>query len=58
MKVTTYLRIVLPCILVGGAIGALVGGAFDIGLNAIRAGIIVGGIAAFVFLQRKKSGSG
>ena len=58
MKVATYLRIVLPCILVGGAIGALVGGAFDIGLNAIRAGIIVGGIAAFVYLRRKESGSG
>jgi len=58
MKVSATLRIALPCILIGGIIGALVGGAFDIGLNAARAGIVVGGIVAFVFLRRKKSGSG
>ena len=58
MKVSATLRIALPCILIGGIIGALVGGAFDIGLNAVRAGIIVGGIVAFVYLRRKKSGSG
>ena len=58
MKVSASLRIALPCILIGGIIGALVMGAFDLGLNAIRAGIIAGGIAAFVYLRRKKSGSG
>jgi len=58
VKVSATLRIALPCILIGGIIGALVGGAFDIGLNAIRTGIIAGGIAAFVYLRRKKSGSG
>ena len=58
MKVSSILLIALPFILVGGMIGALVMGAFDIGLNAIRAGIIVGGIAAFVYLRRKKSRSG
>ncbi|MEN8008473.1 MAG: hypothetical protein ABFS42_15800 [Candidatus Krumholzibacteriota bacterium] len=58
MKVSATLLIALPFILIGGIIGALVGGAFDLGLNAIRAGIIVGGIAAFVYLLRKKSGSG
>lgn len=58
MKVSATLRIALPFILIGGILGALVMGAFDLGLNAIRAGIIVGGIAAFVYLRRKKSGSG
>ncbi len=58
MKVSTTLRIALPCILIGGIIGALAMGAFDLGLNAIRAGIIAGGIVAFVYLRRKKSGSG
>ena len=57
MKIADRLRIALPCILIGGIIGALVMGAFDLGLNAIRAGIIVGGIAAFVYLRRKKSRS-
>jgi len=57
VKVSATLRIALPCILIGGIIGALVGGAFGIGVNGIRAGIIVGGVAAFVYLRRKKSGS-
>jgi hypothetical protein len=58
MKVTTTLGVALPCILIGGIIGALVMGAFDLGLNAIRAGIVAGGIAAFVYLRRKESGTG
>jgi hypothetical protein len=58
VKASAILRIVLPCILLGGIIGALVGGAFGIGVNGIRAGIIVGGVAAFVYLRRKQSGSG
>ena len=52
MKVSATLRIALPCILIGGIIGALVGVAFGIGVNGIRAGIIVGGIAAFVYVRR------
>lgn len=58
MKFSGTLRIALPCILIGGIIGALVMGAFDLGLNAIRAGIIAGGIAAYLYLLRKKSGAG
>jgi hypothetical protein len=49
----TNLRIALPCILVGGALGALVGGATDSGANAIRAGIILGGVVAYVILRRR-----
>ena len=58
MKVSATLRIALPCILTAGAIGALVGGAFGETVIGIRVGLIVGGAAVFVYLQRKKSGSG
>jgi hypothetical protein len=58
MKVSATLWIALPWILIAGAIGALVGGAFGDGVNGIRVGVIVGGAAAFVYLQRKKSSVG
>jgi len=57
MKVTYKLRIALPCILIFGAIGALVGGAIGDGANGTRVGIVVGGSVAFVILQRKNSGA-
>jgi len=57
MKVSYKLRITLPCILIFGAIGALIGGVLGDGANGTRAGIIVGGGVAFVYLQRKKSGA-
>ena len=57
MKVAYKLRIALPCILIFGAIGALVGGAIGDGVNGIRAGIVVGGCVAFVYLKRKESGA-
>jgi len=55
MKVAYKLRIAIPCILIFGAIGALVGGAIGDDVNGIRVGIVVGGGVAFVYLQRKKS---
>ena len=58
MKVYGTLRIALPCILIAGTIGAFVGGPFDETANGIRVGVITGGAAAFVYLQRKKAGSG
>ena len=58
MKVSATLWIALPWILIAGAIGALVGGAFGDGVNGIRVGVIVGGVTAFLYLRRKKSGSG
>ena len=58
MKVSATLQIALPFILIAGVIGALVGGAIGEDANGIRVGVIVGGAAAFVYLQRKKSGTG
>jgi len=49
----TNLRTALPCILVGGALGALVGGAIGSGANGTRVGIILGGVVAFVILRRR-----
>ena len=56
MTVAYKLRIALPCILVFGSIGALVGGALGDGANGARVGIVVGGGVAFAILQRKKFG--
>ena len=56
MKISTRIRVALPCILIGGVIGALVGGALGDTPNGIRAGVVLGGIVAFVYLQRKQSG--
>ncbi len=57
MKVVDKLRVALPCILVFGAIGVLVGIALDANPGAIRVGIVVGGVVAFFILRRKNSGS-
>jgi hypothetical protein len=57
MRLVQTLRIALPCILIFGAIGALVGGILGDGINGIRAGIVVGGAIAFLYLQKKNSSS-
>jgi hypothetical protein len=54
ITVAAILGIALPCILIGGALGALVGSAFDSVANGFRVGVILGGAIAFVILQRKK----
>ena len=56
MKVSAAVRIALPCIVIGGILGALVGGAFDLGLGAVRAGIVAGGVAAFAIVPRNRPG--
>jgi hypothetical protein len=54
ITVGTYFRIPLPCILIGGALGALIGGALGHDTNGIRAGIILGGIVAYIIMRRKQ----
>jgi len=54
LTVGAYLRIPLPCILIGGALGALIGGALGHDTNGIRVGIVLGGVVAFIIMQRKK----
>ena len=58
MNVSASLRFALPVILFAFTIGALVGSAFGEVVIGIRISLIVGGIAAFVYRQRKKSGAG
>ncbi len=57
MKVADRLRTAVPCILVFGLIGALVGGPLGDTPNGIRAGVILGGCVAFIILQRKDARS-
>ena len=54
ITVLDYLRIPLPCILIGSALGAVIGGALGDAVNGIRGGIILGGVVAFILLRRKK----
>jgi len=54
MTVGAYLRIPLPCILIGSALGAMIGGALGDIANGTRVGIILGGVVAFTIMQRKK----
>jgi len=49
----TNLRTALPCILVGGVLGAIVGGALGSTANGARVGIVLGGVVAFVILRRR-----
>jgi hypothetical protein len=54
MNVRSNLRIAVPCILVGGALGAMIGGSLGDIANGTRVGIILGGVVAFTIMQRKK----
>jgi len=53
MKLSYKLRVALPCILIFGGLGALVGGAVGAGANGTRIGIVFGGVVAFIILQRR-----
>ena len=55
MTVAATLRLALPCILIGGTLGGIVGSTLDSIANGIRVGVILGGVIAFILLQRKKS---
>ena len=54
ITVGAYLRIPLPCILIGSALGAMIGSALGDIANGTRVGIILGGVVAFTIMQRKK----
>jgi hypothetical protein len=54
IPVGAYFRILLPCILIGAALGAMTGGALGDTANGIRVGIILGGVVAYIIMQRKK----
>ena len=52
--IATNLKTAIPCIIIGGALGALVGGVLDITPNGIRVGIILGGVVAYIILMKKR----
>ena len=54
MPVGAVLRIAVPFILISGALGALIGSALGDITNGIRVGVVLGGVGAFAFIQRKK----
>ena len=53
MIIATNLKTAIPCILVGGALGALVGSVLDSAANGTRVGIILGGVIAYMILLKK-----
>jgi hypothetical protein len=53
MIIATNLKTAIPCILIGGALGALVGGMLDNTVIGIRVGVILGGVIAFIILQKR-----
>jgi hypothetical protein len=55
MPVSSIIKTALPFILIGGVVGALVGGALGDGVNGIRGGVIAAGVAAYFYLRRKKA---
>ena len=50
--IATNLRTALPCIVIGGVLGAMVGVGLGSATNGARVGIIAGGVVAFVILRR------
>ena len=53
MGIGAILSVALPCILIGGAFGALVGAALGSPVGGIRVGVILGGVGAFLILRRR-----
>jgi fructose-specific phosphotransferase system IIC component len=49
MIIATNLKVAIPCIVLGGALGALLGSA-----NGVRVGIVMGGVVAFLILLKKQ----
>ena len=53
MIIATNLKTAIPCILIGGALGALVGSVLDNTANGARVGIILGGVIAYIILMKR-----
>ena len=53
MIIVTNLKTAIPCIIIGGALGALVGGVLESTENGIRVGIILGGVIAYMILLKR-----
>jgi hypothetical protein len=51
--IVTNLKTAIPCITIGGALGALVGGVLDSTANGIRVGVILGGVIAYIILLKR-----
>jgi hypothetical protein len=54
MTIGGTLRIAVPCILIGGALGAGIGSALGDIKNGFRVGVALGGAVAFAIMMRKK----
>ena len=54
IPIISRLKIAIPCILIGGALGAVAGIFLDSGANGIRVGIILGGVIAFIILLKRQ----
>ena len=57
MTVSATLRLALPYIAVGGALGAIVGVALGSAANGFRVGVVLGGVVAFTIMQRRRHGA-
>lgn len=51
--IATNLKVAIPCIMIGGTLGALVGSLLDSSANSIRVGIVLGGVIAFILLHNR-----
>jgi F0F1-type ATP synthase assembly protein I len=54
MTAMATVRSALPYILVGGAVGALVGSFLGDIPNGFRVGVVLGGAIAFIVIRKKK----
>ena len=51
--IATNIKTAIPCILIGAALGALVGTVLDSVVHGMRVGIILGGVIAFIILRKR-----
>ena len=54
IPIISRLKLAIPCILVGAALGAVVGLVLDSIAHGMRVGIILGGVIAFIILLKRQ----